>query len=79
METKDFTLLELLQARTWLCAFLSATPNFVHVKTGSEEVTGARQRLKEIDQELIDRLMLGKDEPKIFKDKEFEQTIASTF
>jgi hypothetical protein len=78
METKHFTLLELLQARTWLLAVMSSTRSFVHVEVSKEQIEGGRKRLKEIDEELVARLMEYRDpEPgcKVFEDNNFEQTL----
>lgn len=80
METKNFTLLELLHARTWLLAVMSSTRSFVHVEVLKEQIEGGRRRLKEIDQELVARLMEWKNpapmfEKNVFEDNNFEQTL----
>lgn len=78
METKYFSLLELLKSREWLTAVMSSTRSFVHVDISKEHLQNARLRLKEIDQELINRLMdKGWQAPigSTFEDENFEETL----
>ena len=79
METKYFTLLELFKAREYLSAIMNSTGSFTHVKWEKEELQAARIRLKQIDQELKNRLAgKGWQAPvghKIFQDKSFEKTL----
>lgn len=76
METKTFTLLELLGAREWLLSVMASTRNFIRADISKEQMAGANKRLKEIDQELINRLMED-HEPhrKVFQDENFEETL----
>jgi len=76
METKNFTLIELLQTRVWLISLMNSTRTFSPVS--SEQIKKAGNRLKEIEQALIDRIIEGIDpEPKhkVFQDESFEQTL----
>jgi hypothetical protein len=74
MKVERFTLLELLQSRTWLVLALNSTRMFTTIS--KEQMTKARARLAEIEQELVIRLIEGKDpETKVFQDMNFEQTL----
>lgn len=57
MRTKYFSLLELLKAREFLTAMMNSTRNFTYVEVSKEQLQKARMRLKEIDEELVNRLM----------------------
>lgn len=74
MKVERFTLLELLQSRAWLILVMNSTRMFTTIS--KEQMTKARARLMEIEQELVTRLIEGKDqETKVFQDTNFEQTL----
>jgi len=70
MEVKNFSLLELLQSRIWLVAVMNSTDSFLFAKPTREQISKVRIRLKEIDEELINRLM--EDNSQMFEDNNFE-------
>lgn len=77
METKYFTLVELLKSREWLMSVMNSTSSFVTVPISKEHIKNARLRLREIDQELVDRLMDNRWQTPFgqFCDEKFEDTI----
>lgn len=77
METKFFTLLELLKSREWLMSVMNSTGSFVSVPISKEHIKNARLRLREIDQELINRLMDSKWQAPFgeFHDENFDETV----
>lgn len=57
MKIKDLNLVELLESRKWLISIMNSTKAFLHYALSKDQLANIRQRLKEIDQELVDRLV----------------------
>ena len=60
MEVRLCSLLELLQTRVLLAAILNSTNNFLHVDI-SQKIPKIKLKLKEIDKELMDRILEDRD------------------
>ena len=60
MEVRLCSLLELLQTRVLLAAILISTNNFLHVDI-SQKIPKIKLKLKEIDKELMDRILEDRD------------------
>lgn len=57
MWTNSISFSELLKIRDYLTAIINSTKNFLHVEISNKEIKNALKRLKQIDRELVDRLM----------------------